>query len=53
VVRIKNTASLKYLQVSRSLEKEVLENSTMSLVSTWEPFTFNESGNLPVFFSDK
>jgi hypothetical protein len=53
VVRIKNTASLKYLQVSRSLEKEVLENSAMSLVSTWEPLTFNESGNLPVFFSDK
>ncbi len=52
VVRIKHTASLKYLQVSRSLEKEVLENPNMSLVSSWEPFSFNESGNLPDFFKN-
>ena len=50
VVRIKHTASLKYLQVSRSLEKEVLENPNMSLVSSWEQFLFNESGDLPDFF---
>ena len=53
VVRIKNTASLKHLQVSRSLEEEVLGNSNMSLVSPWQPFIFNESGNLTVFFSDE
>ncbi len=53
VVRIINTASLKHLQVSRSLEKEVLGNSNMSLVTPWQPFTFNESGNLPVFFPDE
>lgn len=50
VVRIINTASLKYLQVSRSLAEEVLGNSNMSLVTSWQSFTFNESGNLPVFF---
>ncbi len=53
VVRIKNTASLKYMQVSRSLEAEVRENSNMSLATPWQPFTFNESGNLSVFFSDE
>lgn len=53
VVRIKHTAALKYLQVSRSFESEVLENSNMSLVSPWHKVTFNESGNLPAFFSDE
>ncbi|MBC2717099.1 MAG: DUF2088 domain-containing protein [Desulfobacteraceae bacterium] len=53
VVRIKDTASLKHLQVSRSLESEVLENPDMSLVSPWHKVTFNESGNLPEFFSDE
>ena len=53
VVRIKNTASLKYLQVSRSLAEEVRENSSISLVTPWRPFAFNESGNLPVFFSEE
>jgi len=46
VVRIKNTASLKYLQVSRSLENEVFKNSNLSLISSWRQLTFNESGNL-------
>ncbi len=53
VVRIKSTAALKYLQVSRSLERELRENPNMSLVSPWQKVTFNESGNLPVFFSDE
>jgi hypothetical protein len=53
VVRIKNTAALKYLQVSRTLEKEVRGNSNMSLISPWQALTFNESGNLPAFFPDK
>jgi len=49
VVRIKHTASIKYLQVSRSLERQVLENPDLSLVSSWQPFIFTEAGNLPVF----
>ncbi len=53
VVRIKNTASLKYLQVSRSLENEVFENPNMSFVAPWQKVTFNKSGNLPEFFSDE
>ncbi len=53
VVRIKSTAALKYLQVSRSLERELRENPNMSLVSPWQKVTFNESENLPVFFSDE
>jgi len=53
VCRIKHTSALKYLQVSRSLEIEVLENPNMSLVSSWKPFSFNVSGNLPEFFPDE
>ncbi len=53
VVRVKSTASLKKLQVSRSLEKEVLDNPNLSLVSPWQKFLFNESGNLSEFVSDE
>ena len=50
VVRIKHTASLEYLQVSRSLENEVTEYSGLSLVSPWKSLAFDASGNIRDFY---
>lgn len=52
VVRIKNTASLDCLQVSRPLESEMLKQSHISRISPWQPLTFSSSGNLVEFLSD-
>ncbi len=49
IVRIKNTASLKYLQVSRTLEKEVLSNRNLKLITPWQKIRFDKFNNLPEF----
>ncbi|MDO9262545.1 MAG: DUF362 domain-containing protein, partial [Desulfosalsimonadaceae bacterium] len=50
VVRIKNTSSLKYLQVSRSLEKEVLDSHDhLSFVSPWQGLVFDGLDNVTEF----
>lgn len=50
VVRIKNTSSLEYLQVSRSLEKEVLDgHDHLSFVSPWQGLAFDGMDNLTEF----
>lgn len=49
IVRIKNTASLKYLQVSKTLEKEILSNRNLKLITPWQKIRFDEFNNLPEF----
>ena len=49
VVRIKNTSSLEYLQVSRSLEKECRACDNLSLVSPWQGLAFDGLDNLTEF----
>lgn len=46
IVRIKDTASLELLQVSKALELEVLSNPNLELITPWQPFEFDEDDNL-------
>jgi hypothetical protein len=46
IVRIKDTASLELLQVSKALELEVLSNPNLELITPWQPFEFDENDNL-------
>ncbi len=49
IVRILNTATLKYIQASKPLESEIQSNPKLSQVSDWEPFVFDAAGNLMDF----
>lgn len=50
VVRIKHTASLEYMQISRPLAAQLRQQPQLSLVSEWAPLAFDAAGNLrPVF----
>ncbi|MEZ4566088.1 MAG: hypothetical protein R2860_03705 [Desulfobacterales bacterium] len=49
VVRIKSTAALDCIQVSQSLESEMLKQTHLSRISPWRPLTFSSSGNLGNF----
>jgi len=49
VVRIKNTSSLEYLQISRTLEKEATAFSHLGIESPWQAFDFDGEGNLSDF----
>lgn len=51
MVRIKNTAKLQYLQVSRAFEPEIHKNSDLTICSAWQPFNFDQSDNLTEFKS--
>lgn len=46
LVRIKNTASLGTLQISHTLEKEIQNNETLSLKTSWSSLEFDPKGNL-------
>lgn len=46
IVRIKDTASLELLQISKALELEVLSNPNLELITPWQPFEFDEDDNL-------
>jgi hypothetical protein len=46
IVRIKDTMSLEYLQVSRALEKEILTSAGRKQITPWAPLSFNAKGNL-------
>ncbi|MFZ2631033.1 MAG: DUF362 domain-containing protein [Desulfosalsimonadaceae bacterium] len=49
VVRIKNTSSLEYLQVSRSLEKKAIDSDHLSFISPWHGLVFDGLDNLTEF----
>ncbi len=46
VVRIKSTAGLELMQVSRALEQEIVEHPGMDILSSWEPLRFDRDDNL-------
>lgn len=52
IVRIKHTAALKYVQVSKTLAPEVADDSRLQQVSAWQPMAFDASGNLVDFYPD-
>ncbi|UCD90339.1 MAG: DUF362 domain-containing protein, partial [Desulfobacterales bacterium] len=49
VVRIKDTSSLRLLQVSKALESDVLSNPNVEQITPWEPFQFDKYSNLKEF----
>jgi hypothetical protein len=46
IIRIKNTATLETLLVSRALEGDVISKSDLQILRAWEPMAFDEKGNL-------
>jgi len=46
IIRIKNTATLETLSVSRALEGDVISNPDLHILRPWEPIAFDEKGNL-------
>jgi hypothetical protein len=46
VIRIKNTATLETLLVSRAFEGEVRSNPHLQVLGPWEPIAFDKSDNL-------
>lgn len=46
IVRIKNTATLETLWISRALEAEAALNRDIKILKTWEPMSFDDQGNL-------
>jgi len=46
IVRIKDTANLGTLQISRALEGEIQPNETLSLKTFWSTLEFDSQGNL-------
>ena len=47
MVRIKNTASLEFLQVSAALEADISANPNLEQLTPWGPIQFDSQGNLP------
>ena len=46
MIRIKNTATLETLVVSRAVGGDVMPKSDMEIVGPWEPMAFDDTGNL-------
>ncbi|MBW1742624.1 MAG: DUF2088 domain-containing protein [Deltaproteobacteria bacterium] len=46
IVRIKNTATLETLWISRALEAEARSKPEIQVLGSWEPMRFDEKGNL-------
>ena len=46
IVRIKNTAILEKLMISRALEGYVSSNTDLEVLGPWEPIAFDDKGNL-------
>jgi hypothetical protein len=46
IIRIKNTATLETLLVSRALDSDVTPNPNLEIVRAWEPMAFDDTGNL-------
>jgi len=46
IIRIKNTATLETLLVSRAIEGDVISNPDLEIVRPWEPMAFDDTGNL-------
>ena len=46
IIRIKNTATLESLLVSRALGGDVMSKPGVEIVRPWEPMAFDDAGNL-------
>ncbi|MBE9581794.1 MAG: DUF2088 domain-containing protein [Proteobacteria bacterium] len=46
IVRIKNTATLETLMISRALEGDISSNPDIQVAGPWEPIAFDDTGNL-------
>ena len=46
IIRIKNTATLETLLVSRALGGDVLSNPDLKIVGPWQPIAFDDTGNM-------
>ncbi|MBU2522080.1 MAG: hypothetical protein KKD50_07610, partial [Proteobacteria bacterium] len=46
IVRIKNTATLELLQVSKALLPDILSNPNLKQITEWTPFQFDNNYNL-------
>ncbi|OQX64029.1 MAG: DUF362 domain-containing protein [Desulfococcus sp. 4484_241] len=49
LVRIRDTASLEYLQVSRALERQIEDDATLTRLTPWQPISWDAQGNLEPF----
>ena len=47
IVRIKDTATLELLQVSKALLPDILSNPNLKQITEWTPFQFDNNYNLP------
>ncbi|OIN96834.1 MAG: DUF362 domain-containing protein [Deltaproteobacteria bacterium CG1_02_45_11] len=52
VVRIRDTATLEFLQISKALEPEVSSNPNVEQITPWQPLRFDENGNLTELLYD-
>jgi Lactate racemase N-terminal domain len=52
IVRIRDTGNLELMQVSRALEKDVMSNPNLDLVTPWRPIRFDDYGNLYDFSTE-
>ena len=50
IVRIRDTASLQYMEISRSLQPAADEKGGLKQVSAWRPWDFDANGNLFDFY---
>lgn len=50
IVRIRDTASLQYMEISRSLQTAADEKGGLKQVSSWRPWDFDAAGNLFDFY---
>lgn len=50
IVRIKHTAALQYMQVSKALAAEVEDDRRLCRISAWQPMAFDASDNLVDFY---
>ena len=49
IIRIVDTKSLEFLQVSKSFENTIRSDPSLTQVSTWESLYFDSNDNLPPF----
>lgn len=52
IVRIRDTASLKFMEVSTSLENETGPDGRLARIGPWSPWAFDREGNLLPFYPE-
>lgn len=50
IVRIRDTASLEFMEISRPLEDKINSDAEMKIITSWRPWEFDASGNLRSFY---